>query len=155
MHFDAAIMRGVTYASLPSHLSTYPPTYLAATTLLSFLSPCSSALSTGTRHPSGIFKCILRRGSPHRDFPPWMRRWKKGILSSVILRARALRREKGKDNVSGRRSTAAQMYSAAKGFPGNLILSWILSRITLRSRRLGRSRSWEPSAAESMRINPD
>lgn len=56
MHFDAVIIRRVTYASLP----IFPP--------LSF---------HADRRLSGIFKCILRRGSPHhrRDFFSRMRRW--------------------------------------------------------------------------------
>lgn len=56
MHFDAVIIRRVTYESLPIFS---PPSFHA------------------DRRLSGIFKCILRRGSPHhrRDFFSRMRWW--------------------------------------------------------------------------------
>lgn len=46
--------------------------------------------------------------------------------SPVTPDARESRREREENNVCAKRSTVAQMYFAARGFPGNLI-SWILS----------------------------
>lgn len=140
MHFDAAIMREVTYASLPSLLPIYPPiaTYLP-------LLPCPAPPFL---HP------VLPHFRQERGIPPeflnaffdavrrtiagifprgCVEKWKREGIFSVTPR-RGGGGETGEDNVSGKRSTAAQMYSAAEGFPGNLILSRILSRITLRSR---------------------
>lgn len=95
MHFDAVIIRRVTYASFPLYLSFFLPRPFCL---------------------SGIFKRILRRGSS-RFLPvdSTMRGKKRRGFSPPLLN------EKGEDNVSEKHSTATQMYSVVERFLKNPI----------------------------------
>lgn len=105
MHFDAAIMRRVTYSSLPR----------------AFLSPRSSRALTGARRPIGIFKCILRHGSPrHRRLFPAddasTARGKRGIVTVALRDGRGTREQCFREafdsgtNVSCRREISGESY---------------------------------------------
>ena len=99
MHFDAVIIRRVTYASLLIfHPSFFHPDWRL----------------------SRIFKCILRCGSPHHRWDFFSRMREERKEEGFSHRHSAIAMGDG-GQVSEKHSTVAQMYSAAERFRENPI----------------------------------